>query len=111
MPVELVCNFCSTTYFKSPSKAKKSKYCSRVCGNKAMAQDKKIDRENRTCGGCGKSYLAKENSDRKYCSRECMMQSVKVPRVELKCHSCGKEYERPEGKETKFCSKDCRSFN
>ena len=110
MPVELICNFCGTKYFKSPSKAKNSKYCSRICGNKAMAQNKKIDRENKKCNGCEKTFLAKENSDRKYCSRGCMMENVKVPRVELKCHSCGKNYERPVGKETKFCSKDCQNF-
>ena len=60
MPVELICNFCGTKYFKSPSKAKNSKYCSRTCGNKAMAQNKKIDRENRKCSGCEKTFLAKK---------------------------------------------------
>jgi redox-regulated HSP33 family molecular chaperone len=49
---ELTCVACNKTYYKSPSKAKGSKYCSRICMNTTQALANKKERIEVKCEYC-----------------------------------------------------------
>ena len=67
----LICQFCGKGYYKRPSRAKGSKYCSKACFD--MAQFKG---EIKACSTCGKEIkvspsLIRENN---FCSNECRLE-------------------------------------
>jgi len=106
--VKLKCVHCNIEYEKQPSKAVGSRFCSRLCANRGLANEQKVDRVNSECDHCGKEYIKLETATQKYCSRECVFESAKIERVELVCSCCNIKFERPINRQTKHCSKHCQ---
>ena len=100
--VELTCQNCGKTYTMPPSKAAKSKFCSRACKDENATIHKTVV----NCLSCNKEFVSKKN--KKYCSRECYLNENKKPRIELTCDFCGIKYQKPQGEMTKYCSKTCQ---
>ena len=109
--VELTCHHCNKTYFKPPSKAKGSRFCSRICANTFFAHQAKVPREERECSYCKSKFTVSKNKKQEFCSKKCAVEKSKKTRGDLKCEYCKKEFTRPEGRETKFCSKECHSIS
>tara|TARA_B000000557_G_C20811885_1_gene460566 strand:+ start:661 stop:1452 length:792 start_codon:yes stop_codon:yes gene_type:complete len=107
--IKLNCHNCNKEYFRPPSKAKNSRFCSRICANTFFAQEAKVPTEERSCKNCNKKFIVSKNRSQKFCSKECVGEFLKKPRVNLECNYCKKKYVRPEGRETKYCSKTCHS--
>ena len=100
--VKLNCQQCGKEYFMPPSKAEKSKFCSRVCKDKnSIKHNSKAN-----CLNCNKEFVVKK--EKKYCSRECYLAKNKKPRIDLTCKFCAKKYQKPIGEATKYCSKECQ---
>lgn len=106
--VELVCLNCNATYYKPPSKAKNSKYCSRVCMNRFQANAVKKEREHINCKYCKKTFEKIKGKERTYCSIECNKKDVKRPVLDLQCEYCKKPFQRIDTRVTKFCGKECQ---
>lgn len=100
--INLNCNQCKNEYSMPPSKAGKSKFCSRTCKDKNST----IHNEKADCLHCKKNFTVKKG--KKYCTRECYLKENKKPRIDLTCNLCGKEYQKPVGESTKYCSKTCQ---
>ena len=100
--ITLICENCSVEYVKPSSRAKTSKFCSKVCKDKSC---KKYEIKN--CTSCKTSFKAKRGKT--FCSRTCYLKETKKERVDLKCEYCGVDYQRPKNRETKYCGKDCQN--
>ena len=100
--VTLTCQHCKKQYKLPPSKASKSKFCSKECKD----QHGMIYKEKRKCEGCDKEIRAIKG--KRFCSRTCYTKIVKKERVTLKCSQCGKDHIRIIDKPTKYCSKECQ---
>jgi hypothetical protein len=100
--IEKQCQECEKTYFISPSKADKSKFCSREC----RVNNSRVHTAKANCLSCNKEFIVKRN--KKYCSRECYNKEVKNEVLQIKCQNCGKEYEKPKNRATKYCNKTCQ---
>jgi len=100
--VNLTCTKCNTVYDLPPSKAEKSKFCSRMCKD----ENSIIHKTKAACLSCEKEFVVKKQ--KKYCTRECYLRENKKPRIDLKCDFCGKDYQKPLGESTKYCSKTCQ---
>lgn len=67
----MICQFCGSAYYRKPSRMKGSKYCSKVCFDKAQFKG-----EIKICATCGKEIkvspsLVRENN---FCSNECRLE-------------------------------------
>ena len=94
--VELTCQNCGKTYTMPPSKAAKSKFCSRACKDENATIHKTVV----NCLSCNKEFVSKKN--KKYCSRECYLNENKKPRIDLTCDFCGVKYQKPQGELTRY---------
>lgn len=101
--VQLVCEQCKIEYCLPPSKASRSKFCTRECKDEYNT----IYREKTNCLTCNKEFVKRKS--KKYCNRECYLQDNKKPRIDLKCEFCAKDYQKPVGHKTKYCSKTCQN--
>ena len=106
--VELVCLKCNATYYKPPSKAENSKYCSRICMNRFQAEAVKKERVFVKCKYCNKDFEKVKDKSRTYCSIECNKNDVKRPVLDLKCGYCNKDFQRIDTRATTFCGKECQ---
>ena len=100
--VVLVCEQCKKEYKKPLSKAKGSRFCTKVCKDNFTSKQ-----EEKHCLNCNKIFKSKRG--KKYCSRSCYLSHNMLERVSLNCGFCAKEYVKPKGYETKYCSKDCQN--
>lgn len=87
----LKCNLCNDAYYCEPYRLKSSKFCSRLCGNRFIANrniGKKFSKGTRdkismalsmpkvgiVCVGCQKSFEVRhQHSFRKYCTKQCSL--------------------------------------
>ena len=100
--INLTCENCSITYLMPPSKASKSKFCSRVCKD----QFNTIHNTVANCLSCNDEFVVKQQ--KKYCSRDCYITKNKKKRITLTCECCNETYEKPFDEITKYCSKSCQ---
>jgi hypothetical protein len=111
--VHLTCEYCGIDYFRPPSLAKNSRFCSRVCANRKYAENNIKVRHVEKCLSCKASLssveLKKRRSlRRKYCSIECFSTSRRANRLEIVCVICKKTFFCLQTKLKKFCSRDCQ---
>lgn len=106
--VELVCEHCNVTYYKPPSKAEGSRFCTRVCMNRSQALAAKKPRVEHKCEYCEKSFEKTFDSNQKYCSVKCSQDAIKPETISLECEYCGKDFVKPVNRQTKFCGKECQ---
>lgn len=103
MPVEKVCGHCGASFTCKPSRAERTKYCSKACMDAAGAQ-----RTLKVCEHCGKEFHSYAKS-RRFCSTRCSGYSLanlqKLKRIAhspktrreskgrlLHCKGCGSEF-------------------
>lgn len=72
MPIKNNCKICNKEYFHKPSK-KNSKYCSRLCANKAIGISRRVELSKQTCLTCSKEfeYYYWDQPNAKFCSTKC----------------------------------------
>lgn len=95
--VAIVCKRCSKTFYRNPSTAQTSAYCSKECHFP--------ERATATCKRCSKEYLPDYSAWGLYCSMECRQN-----RVEKECPQCHKVFAVRASKASRYtyCSLDCR---
>jgi len=111
--IKLCCLTCQQVYFKPPSLAKNSRFCSRVCANRFFARCSKKERLEQKCLHCFCSLDDVEKSKRKslkrkYCSLECFSKSQRSNRENFVCEICSKSFESLSSKPKRFCSRGCQ---
>lgn len=119
---ELICENCGGTYQEYPSKAERSRFCSKECSAEHMRKIKTGKRNpmygvtgkdhpqwkgakvNKECKNCGDRFESYESDERVFCSKDCMYAWLKeeykkgvkfqeTKRVELECPECGLDFE------------------
>lgn len=105
---ELTCVACNKIYYKSPSKAKGSKYCSRMCMNTTQALANKKERIEVKCEYCNDIFEKPHDSKQRFCSFDCSQSFAKPEIVSIVCEYCSTTFEKPESRVTKFCGKSCQ---
>ena len=100
--IELICKNCSLTYYKTPSRAKNSKFCSKECKDKMSSKHTIVQ-----CLSCSSDFKSKRGA--KFCSRKCYIAETMIERVDLKCDFCGKTYQKPKNQITSTCGKECQN--
>lgn len=103
----LKCLYCSKTYYRPPSKAKNSKFCSASCRSKNAALTCKVKRIKSNCLSCNKEIEVREDKNTKYCSRKCYEKETISERISKACPVCNKTFFTKKNKQKKYCSKSC----
>jgi hypothetical protein len=93
--IELICFNCKSTYQVAKYRVKKSRYCSRICMNKAKVIKDKTE-ISLICALCSKSFLSyHEDKFCSYCRVSLWRTNTKRKAVEYmgnKCLDCQKQY-------------------
>jgi len=112
MLYERICNFCEKKYSVSKKEIKRTRYCSRLCANranvKAFAEKQRKNRIKKECPTCKKIFSVKPSHDkkRKYCSSNCRIKDLNIEKI---CICCGKDFIVWKSRKiAKFCSNECR---
>ena len=125
MPIIKNCLKCDTPIKVKPSKAERTKFCSKNCSydyrkNNPEKYPRKDIKEKVSCNQCQKTIIRNPSEIREnnYCSKECFDEfrrgkevKEKQNRVTLQCGYCEKDFDVVVSRETeaKFCSKKCTS--
>lgn len=86
MPVSKICEQCGCEYFRPPSVAKRSKFCSVACRNDA---DRTLERRMLVCESCGAKFVSVMDHGvwPKFCTRACFERGAVQPAWK-KCPAC-----------------------
>lgn len=110
MPVKCICEHCGGEYYRPPTVAKRSRFCSGDC----QRNHRGIRSRVLTCEHCGKKFT--DRADRgvwpRFCCRDCYNEAHNTIQTG-KCLQCGKEFdfyvnEKTEDRGGKCCSIECR---
>ena len=109
----LKCEYCLIDYYKPPSQAGNSRFCSRLCANRKYSQNSKKIRHAENCLFCNASLDVIETNKRriikrKYCDAKCFSLSQRTTRKQVCCEICKKIFECLETKLKRFCSRNCQ---
>ena len=114
--LNLICQFCQSSFITTLDHGKIPKYCSRSCyyrGIKGKPKKKKPDIVN-TCQNCNIEFVSRKThrTRAKYCSRKCAQKGYQTGINKL-CLNCGTEFYSPNWKQNtknhgKYCSLKCK---
>lgn len=107
----LFCHLCGREYYAPPSRAKRSRFCSKECADSAQTGERRVIR----CTTCGEEFSAAKDHGvwPKFCSNKCRVFGAPQP-TEKRCPSCESvflaarsSHESYDGLRI-FCSNKCR---
>lgn len=101
--IEKPCGYCGKIMLIIPKVAKRKKYCSRECSNKARA--KTPNPKQIRCPACGNFFIPNRNKPEKHCSQDCYVQLKLIERTRA-CLHCNKAFETY-NRQKRFCCKQC----
>jgi len=131
---ELICENCGGTYQEYPSKAERSRFCSKECKSQWESKNKTGKNNPNWSGGkvelvcenCGESFETnkyEKKNGRSFCSQKCAgehrkekMKGEKNPswkggKIEIECEWCGDTKKvTPAKKSQRFCSTECYMY-
>ena len=103
----LKCQYCNKGYYRPPSKAKNSKFCSASCRSKNAVKDIKKERVTTNCKNCNAVIESRSDKTAKYCSRKCYDEDIIIESVVKSCPVCNKKFTKKKNRQTKYCSRSC----
>lgn len=108
--VNLDCARCGATYYVSPCRADKSRYCSKKCFDEDQTT---CERRSLECQVCGKEFISRQDHGEwpRFCSRACFL-AICVRPIEKVCQSCRGTFiatrSSHSGDYRIYCSNACR---
>lgn len=121
MPVEVLCNVCSSTFYVKPYRENDAKYCSNECQSKSMEKEK----VRKICEVCSEEFCVKPSrcDSARFCSTKCyneikseMNSGKSAPGwrggclITLSCEFCDSEFRvyKSREKSARFCCVECK---